>query len=178
MIWKPLDWVEPRYEVSDTGLVRSFLSPDGRTCTTALCMLLEVDKDGYHRVELQGAGGPKKFLVHRLVLRAFTGVEGPQGNHLNGVRNDNRLENLAWVTCSENILHSFRVLGKKPPTGPLGRTNEKSVLSAPVMQCMLDGTPVRRWPSMSEASRAGYTGVSAACRGVKAQHAGFKWSFI
>lgn len=178
MIWKALDWIEPRYEVSDTGLVRSFLSPDGRTCTTALCMLLDTDRDGYHKVSLQTADGPKRYMVHRLVLRAFTGVEGPQGNHKNGVRHDNRLENLAWVTCSENILHAFRVLGKKPPKGMLGRVNERNANSAPVMQYTPDGMPVRRWPSMSEASRAGYTGVSAACRGIKPYHAGFKWSYV
>lgn len=141
-------------------------------------MLLAVDKDGYHKVALSTPDGPQKHMVHRLVLRAFTGVSGPQCNHKNGVRNDNRLENLEWMTCSENIRHAFRVLGKKPTMYNLGRTNELSVLSAPIMQCMLDGTPVRRWPSMSEANRAGYTGVSAACRGVKTQHAGFKWSYI
>jgi len=50
--------------------------------------------------------------VHRFVLEAFIGPcpPGHECNHKNGVKNDNRLENLEWVTKSENTKHSYRVL--------------------------------------------------------------------
>jgi hypothetical protein len=51
--------------------------------------------------------------VHRLVAIAFIGEqEGMQVNHKNGIKSDNRIENLEWVTPSQNIRHSINELGK------------------------------------------------------------------
>ena len=61
---------------------------------------------GYMRVWL---GGKKRALVHRLVLSAFSGMVGEFVNHKNGVKDDNRIENLEWCTKSENTKHAFKM---------------------------------------------------------------------
>ena len=58
----------------------------------------------------------KNYFVHRLVAKAFLETSYfpfAHVNHKNGNKKDNRVENLEWVTPSENELHSYRVLGKQ-----------------------------------------------------------------
>ncbi len=75
------------------------------------------DRNGYLRVTLVGRGSTPS---HRLILETFVGPSnGLQCNHINGKKSDNRLENLEWVTCKQNIDHSINVLLQKRT----GRTN-------------------------------------------------------
>ena len=68
---------------------------------------------GYLRIRLNG----KNLLVHRLVLAAFTGEFQPYANHKNGIKTDNRLENLEWCTKSENTIHAYRTGLKRAKKG-------------------------------------------------------------
>lgn len=74
---------------------------------------------GYAQVNLKVDGGYRTFLVHRLVMAAWIGPcpDGAVTNHINGIKTDNRLENLEYCSQSENMAHSFRTgLSPKPPT--------------------------------------------------------------
>lgn len=94
------------YQVSDHGRIRSFVRfSDGRVLRP--CTNLR----GYRQVILGTTGGI--HTVHSLVLRAFVG-ERPDGmeiNHKNGVKTDNRIENLEYVTKQQNEDHSRHTLG-------------------------------------------------------------------
>lgn len=70
-------------------------------------------KGGYMRVKVNFGERNKKFTVHRLVALAFIPNDDPehktQVDHINCNRTDNRVENLRWVTPSENSQHSVEV---------------------------------------------------------------------
>ena len=73
-------------------------------------MKLNTSKFGYHRVGLTKDKKKKLFLVHRLVAQAF--IENKynkiQVNHINGIKTDNRVENLEWATRHENMQHAYK----------------------------------------------------------------------
>lgn len=70
-----------------------------------------IAQNGYLRIEIRDDKRNKlKLRIHRLVAEAFIPNPGnkPQVNHLNGDKSDNRVENLEWVTNSENMKHALK----------------------------------------------------------------------
>ena len=106
-IWKPVVGMEPWYLISNLGRVRS-KHVIGRPTRNHI-KSLDPNKKGYLRVHLTGGGKCFTIVVHRLVLEAFVGPQPSvihQTNHKNGVKADNRIENLEWVTPVENNRHA------------------------------------------------------------------------
>lgn len=71
--------------------------------------------NGYRMVTLSQDGKRENLLVHRLVCMAFLSndEDKPNVNHKNGIRHDNKIENLEWVTQQENIQHAHETGLKK-----------------------------------------------------------------
>ena len=65
------------------------------------------ERNGYLRVKIKG----KSYSVHRLIAECFHPNPDlkPQVNHIDGDRRNKRIENLAWVTASENVLHRYKM---------------------------------------------------------------------
>lgn len=106
-------WDEfPRYEIGSDG---SVWSNDFNHTGNRKALRQYLDDDGYPYVQLVVGGKRYKRIVHRMVAKCF--VENtenkPQVNHKNGIRSDNRSENLEWVTPRENTIHGYRVNGRQ-----------------------------------------------------------------
>ena len=107
-MYKAVKNYEGIYEVNELGEVRSVDRVveyrDGRVRNyKGKVLKLKMDKQGYAMVGLHKNGVRKMCLVHRLVAEAFLPNPDnlPEIHHLNHERNDNRAENLAWVTSAE-----------------------------------------------------------------------------
>jgi hypothetical protein len=90
-----------------------------------------INRYGYLYVSLWGNRKGKTHTIHRLVMLSFVGESNLQVNHINGIKDDNRLENLEYCTVLENNLHALRTGLKKMPKGenhPSNKLTKKEVI--------------------------------------------------
>lgn len=97
----------PGYQISNQGRVKSFKQDkNGKILKPKI-------SQGYYSVDLRREGATYNHLVHRLVLSTFSPIEGWElltVNHKDGDRANNSLENLEWMSFSENAFHARAVL--------------------------------------------------------------------
>lgn len=98
--WIAVKGYEDFYKISDSGKIRN---------RHGILLKHEVNRCGYHRVQLCKGGKKKAYSVHRLVAMHFLlPVEGKsEVNHKDGNKFNNNVENLEYVNRSENIKHAF-----------------------------------------------------------------------
>lgn len=98
------------------GFSLYYITSDGVVTNKWGRVLSDHDCNGYRRISLRGDNGKRRGIdVHRLVATTWIGPipSGYWVNHENGVRHDNRVENLRIDTPGYNHSHAFKTLGRK-----------------------------------------------------------------
>lgn len=139
--WVPAPGLDGFYEVSDQGNIRRCRA--GKNAKIRVNRKFSKSPNGYLSVQVHLDKRVVTVRVHRTVARAFLGEPPPgkyQVNHKNGVKTDNRAENLEWVSQSENMRHAQQVLGWR------GRPGRR------VYQIAINGSIVAKYDSAKNAA--------------------------
>lgn len=166
-LWRPFP-SNPLYEASSLGRIRR------EGCLRKLATAT----NGYLRITIPLPEGPKQLSVHRVVAEAWipNPDNKPEVNHKNGIRSDNRADNLEWVSRAENIHHALYVL-KRDVSLPKGADAK---LSKPLKRVYPDGS-VQYYHSLTGARNEGVGDTSSITRvtqGKKEYYLGCKWYYI
>ena len=122
--WKQVENY-PMYDVSSDGHVRTHQ----RKLRNNSILKPGISKAGYARVVLCNDGTKRNIPVHRIVAEAFipNPENKPQVNHKDGNKLNNDVSNLEWCTASENVQHSFDVLGHERQNGGMNKLSQEQV---------------------------------------------------
>lgn len=123
--WRWIKDYEGLYMVSDHGRVMGL----PKKTYSGHIMKQQLGRNGYLSVHLCKDGKHKRMSVHRAVADAFIKNSRmcEQVNHKDGVKTNNKVSNLEWVTRSENQLHAYRELGRTKPTGGTPRPTKRKL---------------------------------------------------
>ena len=152
---------ETCYSISDSGEVRK---------DTTGYILSQSSQQDYKFVTLLIDGKQKRMRVHRLVAETF--IDNPENkpyvNHINGKKDDNNVENLEWVTPSENTQHAVQ-------TGLFQNGRKKAVI-----QYNLDGEKMMVFESATEAARqtgGSQSKITMCCRRQRETDNDYQWRY-
>ncbi len=152
------------------GYLSYYVSSDGFVYSDKTSRILNpnISDHGYHFVRPCKNGKAKRMSIHRCV--ALTYIPNPDNkpkiNHKNGIKSDNRVENLEWATASEDTQHAMDTglyKGKKA-----------------VIRYDLKGNELNRYTCAAEAERdtdVSATKIAAVCRGKRQFTGGFVWRY-
>lgn len=157
--FKDIIGFEGLYQISNQGRVKNI--------KTGKILKARFDDKGYYRINLYNNNKVKIIRVHRLVALHFIKkiTNKPNVNHINGIKTDNRVENLEWCNQSENMLHSCYTLGN---------------LIKSVIQMDLEGNVLNIYKSIKEAGlnlNINSSHITSVCNNKRKTAGGYKWKF-
>lgn len=147
------------------------VAPDGRVYSDKIKDIRRENTNGnYHQIQLCHEGKTKMVAVHRLVIKLYgespTNLNMTQVNHKDGNKDNNSIDNLEWVTPSENTQHAMDTGLNKCKKG--------------VIQYDLQGNEIARYCSATKAARKlgiERSNITAACLGTAKTSGKFIWRY-
>lgn len=173
-IWKDIPWFNWDYQASNLGNIKSLKYWKNKMLKSILF------KNWYLRITLTIYWIPKNYPFQRMILSSFipNPENKPQVNHIDWNKLNNNLDNLEWVTQSENLSHRYNILKQKyPMQWHIWKFNKKS---KPVLQFDLQNNFIKEWENACDVMRKtdmNQSSISACCKWKYKQAYWFIWKF-
>lgn len=180
--WRDVPGYEGLYMVSDSGIVTrstNFRGPAG-------ALKARHDPNGYLTVDLYKDGNGKRVRVHRIVAAAFYGIhEGLTVNHKDGNKENNHVDNLEWLTLSDNHKHAYKtglkVVTDKQREAARNTGRRTAALNRVKKPVIRHGNGVADRFETVRAGADSVAGCSSAivkcCKHKKPQYKGYRWEY-
>ena len=188
--WIPVLGYEGLYEVSDLGRIkkikREYTTKSSKTgFRTFQTMIIKQTKNpyGYLFIRLSDINNKGRlWFSHVIIARSFIEnvFKKPCVNHLRGLKWDNRISELEWVTRSENQLHGYRLGLLKVNKTALGKKGALSPHAIKINQLSVDGEFVKEWSCQTEAAMElglSQGNIGSVLSGKYKTTGGFKWEY-
>lgn len=163
-IWKDIEGFEGLYQIGSCGNVKSVRNN--------IILKLNKNRCGYLLVKLCKNGKKNYFTVHRLVAKAFipNPDSKPHIDHIDTVKTNNHVDNLRWVTPSENMMN-------EKTYSKILKEREKQKM--PVSCFTMGGEYVKTYESVISVKKDGHceSCVSQCCKGIFNQHHNMIWKY-
>lgn len=183
--FKDIPGYEGLYQVSDCGCVRSLNYKGNKRIKYLRNTKHQTDYEG---IDLYRDGKRKRFYIHRLVWEAFNCPipDGYEIDHINGIRDDNRLVNLRVVTSKENSNNPItrerylEAISQRSQNQKWIEATRKA-LNKPILQIdKQTGEVISEWECAMDAYRdigINFCNISKCCQGKRKSAGGYLWKF-
>ncbi len=152
-------------------MIKSFVKGDAKYLKEG------ITKAGYKSVSLCKDKKKTSKNVHRLIARSFFGESEMDVNHKDGNKLNNKIENLEYVTKSQNIRHALKNGLFKPNYKKIAEDTRKQIAQINIKT----NEVVNIYVSAHEASRQtkiNRGNISSTCRGICGNAGGYKWKYL
>lgn len=157
-IWKDVPNYTGKYKASNLGNIYSIKYKRN--------LKFSINNKGYFSVSLCDGEKPTKKNVHRIIAETFLepNKTKKQINHKNGVKTDNRIENLEWVDNSENQIHKYHVLKSNKQGKKVLRIEDGKIFNSAM--------------EAAKYMRLSKNAISNCCLGYVPRSGGYHWKYI
>lgn len=165
-IWKDIEGYEGLYQISNYGNIVSLNYNHTKKRKELICEI----NNGYCKIGLCKNNKTKRYMVHRLVAKAF--IDNPynknQVNHIDGNKQNNRVDNLEWVTPKENTEHSIKNSLRKMKKIKMINKNNNEIIY--VFENIIE---LRQKIKLNR-----YEHINDCCNGARKSAYGYKWEYV